>query len=206
MSFGLRSLRSWPDERGMASMICQWSSRCLAPSSSGSEVTSTIGKALFHLRYRKLPLAWHETSNGLFIDGTYSAKRQITEETIHIKAIVVTDQAAGTAGMKLVARPAPQAAINDETAQQGLTARTPPAKPFCHGAVTKHRVAYACALERWGCAWPRSRKSRTCGARGRVSTNNCLSVASNWRLLQQGRLRQTEPTRWRRRSCTGCWF
>src|SRR5215470_437453 len=39
--------------------------------------------------------------------------RQITEETIHMKAIVVTDQAAGTAGMKLVERPEPQAAINE---------------------------------------------------------------------------------------------
>ena len=29
-----------------------------------------------------------------------------------MKAIVVTDQAAGTAGMKLVERPEPQAAIN----------------------------------------------------------------------------------------------
>src|SRR5437762_5567257 len=35
------------------------------------------------------------------------------EETIPMKAIVVTDQAAGTAGMKLVERPEPQAAIND---------------------------------------------------------------------------------------------
>src|SRR6516164_6635400 len=52
-------------------------------------------------------------SNGLFIAETYPAKRQITEETIHMKAIVVTDQAAGTAGMKLVERPEPQAAIND---------------------------------------------------------------------------------------------
>ena len=33
--------------------------------------------------------------------------------TIPMKAIVVTDQAAGTAGMKLVERPEPQAAIND---------------------------------------------------------------------------------------------
>jgi NADPH:quinone reductase-like Zn-dependent oxidoreductase len=32
-----------------------WSRRCSAPSSSGSEVTSTIGKALLHLRFRKLP-------------------------------------------------------------------------------------------------------------------------------------------------------
>src|SRR5262249_7463762 len=45
------------------------------------------------------------------------AKRQITEETIHMKAIVVTDQAAGTAGMTLVERPEPQAAINDVLVQ-----------------------------------------------------------------------------------------
>src|ERR1700742_2866767 len=35
------------------------------------------------------------------------------EETIIMKAIVVTDQAAGTAGMKLAERPEPQAAIHD---------------------------------------------------------------------------------------------
>lgn len=34
-----------------------------------------------------------------------------------MKAIVVTDQAAGTAGMKLVDRPEPQAAINDVVVQ-----------------------------------------------------------------------------------------
>src|SRR5262252_348779 len=34
----------------------------------------------------------------------------MTEETIPMKAIVVTDQAAGTAGMKLVERPEPQGA------------------------------------------------------------------------------------------------
>ena len=33
-----------------------------------------------------------------------------------MKAIVVTDHAAGTAGMKLVERPEPQAAINDVVA------------------------------------------------------------------------------------------
>jgi NADPH:quinone reductase-like Zn-dependent oxidoreductase len=37
----------------------------------------------------------------------------MTEETIPVKAIVVTDQAAGTAGMTLVERPEPPAAIND---------------------------------------------------------------------------------------------
>src|SRR6516225_785880 len=60
---------------------------------------------------------WHETSNGIFIAGTYPAKRQITEETIPMKAIVATDQAAGTAGMKLAERPEPQAAINDVVVQ-----------------------------------------------------------------------------------------
>src|SRR5207244_2690453 len=39
--------------------------------------------------------------------------RQMTEEKIMMKAIVVTDQAAGTTGMKLVERPEPQVAIND---------------------------------------------------------------------------------------------
>ena len=34
-----------------------------------------------------------------------------------MKAIVVTDQAAGTAGMTLVERPEPQAAINDLVVQ-----------------------------------------------------------------------------------------
>src|SRR5262244_381533 len=37
----------------------------------------------------------------------------MTEEAIHMKAIVVTDQAAGLAGMKLTERPEPWAAIND---------------------------------------------------------------------------------------------
>ena len=41
------------------------------------------------------------------------AEKHMTEEAITMKAIVVTDQAAGTAGMKLVERPEPQAAIND---------------------------------------------------------------------------------------------
>ena len=52
-------------------------------------------------------------SNGLSIPATFPAKRQMTKEKIIMKAIVVTAQAAGTAGMKLVERPEPQAAIND---------------------------------------------------------------------------------------------
>src|SRR5512143_2227017 len=39
------------------------------------------------------------------------------KETIHMKAIVLTDQAAGTAGMKLVERPEPQPSINDVVVQ-----------------------------------------------------------------------------------------
>src|SRR5262249_27715944 len=60
---------------------------------------------------------WHEMSNGLLIAATFQPKREMTEETIHMKAIIVTDQAAGTAGMKLVERPEPPAAINDVIVQ-----------------------------------------------------------------------------------------
>src|SRR6266852_243170 len=49
--------------------------------------------------------------------ATFPPKRQMTEEKIIMKAIVVTDQAAGTAGMTLVERPEPQAAINDVVVQ-----------------------------------------------------------------------------------------
>src|SRR3569832_2343808 len=56
---------------------------------------------------------WHEMSNGLSNAARFPAKRQLTEETIPMKAIVVTDLAAGTAGMKLAERPEPPAAIND---------------------------------------------------------------------------------------------
>jgi NADPH:quinone reductase-like Zn-dependent oxidoreductase len=41
----------------------------------------------------------------------------MNEEKIPMKAIVVTDQAAGTAGMKLVERPEPQPSINDVVVQ-----------------------------------------------------------------------------------------
>ena len=44
---------------------------------------------------------------------TFPPDRQMTEEAIPMKAIVVTDEAAGTAGMTLVERPEPEAAIND---------------------------------------------------------------------------------------------
>src|SRR4026207_2046207 len=43
-----------------------------------------------------------------------------------MKAIVVTDQAAGTAGMTLVERPEPQAAINDVVGQVHAAGFVPP--------------------------------------------------------------------------------
>jgi hypothetical protein len=56
-------------------------------------------------------------SNGLSNAATFPPKRQITGEKIIMKAIMVTDQAAGTAGMKLAERPEQQAAINDVIVQ-----------------------------------------------------------------------------------------
>jgi hypothetical protein len=73
---------------------------------------------------------WHEMSNRLSSAATFPAKRQITEEKITMKAIVVTDQAAGTAGMKLVERPEPQAAINDVVVQVHASSHQP-VRPRC---------------------------------------------------------------------------
>src|SRR5215813_3450034 len=46
-----------------------------------------------------------------------SKQKRMTAQMKSMKAIVVTDQAAGTAGMKLVERPKPPAAINDVIVQ-----------------------------------------------------------------------------------------
>ena len=46
-----------------------------------------------------------------------ASRDTMAKETILMKAIVVTDQAAGTAGMKLMERPEPRAAINDVVVQ-----------------------------------------------------------------------------------------
>jgi NADPH:quinone reductase-like Zn-dependent oxidoreductase len=62
-------------------------------------------------------MAWHEMSNGRSNAATFPTKRQLTEEKIAMKAIVVTDQAAGTAGMTLAERPEPRAATNDVLVQ-----------------------------------------------------------------------------------------
>jgi NADPH:quinone reductase-like Zn-dependent oxidoreductase len=52
-------------------------------------------------------------SNRLSVAAASSAEHQATGEEIHMKAIIVTDPAQGTAGMRLAERPEPQAAIND---------------------------------------------------------------------------------------------
>jgi len=57
------------------------------------------------------------TGNTLIVATSQQKKSQMGEATITMKAIVVTDRAAGTAGMTLVERPAPQAAINDVIVQ-----------------------------------------------------------------------------------------
>src|SRR5258708_24297145 len=57
-------------------------------------------------------------SNGLSNAATFPPpNRQMTEDTIHMKAVVGTDKAAGLAGMRLTERPKPPAAINDVIVQ-----------------------------------------------------------------------------------------
>src|ERR1041384_6473596 len=56
-------------------------------------------------------------SSGHSAAATFLPKRQMTAENIIMRAIVVTDQAGGTAGRKLAGRPEPQAAINDVIVQ-----------------------------------------------------------------------------------------
>src|SRR3546814_9071490 len=56
---------------------------------------------------------WKTSSRAAITAG----EKHMTEETSTLKAIVVTDQAAGTAGMTLAERPEPQAAINDVVVQ-----------------------------------------------------------------------------------------
>src|SRR3954469_12206727 len=60
---------------------------------------------------------WQQMSNGLSIPAPFPPTRHVTEATIPMKAIVVTDQTAGTAGMTLAEPPEPPAAINDVVVQ-----------------------------------------------------------------------------------------
>src|SRR4029077_5720282 len=120
VSFLLSVARAWlrRTPRGLSCLPIRGSSRCPAPSSSEGEVTSTTGKALFHLRFRKLPMAPGMRCRTSFPTlAIFPPKRQMTEEKIIMKAIVVTDQAGGRAGMTLVERPEPQAATTDVVVQ-----------------------------------------------------------------------------------------
>lgn len=49
----------------------------------------------------------------------------LTHENTTMKAIIVTDQDAGTAGMKLEERPKPQASLNDVVVQVHASGFTP---------------------------------------------------------------------------------
>src|SRR5215470_10477918 len=60
---------------------------------------------------------WYAMSNGRSNAAAFPRKRQMTEEKIVMKEIVVTDQAAGKAGMRLAERPEPRAATNDVVVQ-----------------------------------------------------------------------------------------
>src|SRR5258706_10834430 len=98
----------------LASMMCHWSSRSPAPSSSGSEVTfhhwqSAVPPSLSEATHGP----WHEMSNGHSDAATFPPKRQMTAEKIIMRAIVVTDQAAGTAGEAVVGAAQPPAPAKD---------------------------------------------------------------------------------------------
>ena len=71
-----------------------------------------------------------------------------------MKAIVVTEQAAGTAGMKLVERPEPQPAINDVVVQVHTSGFVPlnwrgPRPGPIGGTVTEHRRSPATSWPEW---------------------------------------------------------
>src|SRR6202008_3403673 len=60
----------------------------------------------------------HQRSNlECGVQAETNKQYSVTAQMKSMKAIVVTDQAAGTAGMKLVERPEPPAAINDVVVQ-----------------------------------------------------------------------------------------
>src|SRR6185295_13017783 len=91
-------------------LICHWSSplpRTEQFEKRGHAVPPSLSETT-HGR-------WHRCRMGFPLPAPFPTQR--TEETIHMKAIVVTDQAAGTAGMALVERPEPHAAINDVVVQ-----------------------------------------------------------------------------------------
>jgi NADPH:quinone reductase-like Zn-dependent oxidoreductase len=74
----------------------------------GVQIVETVRE-----RHQRLVMIAHDGNRA----PTFPPEKQMTKETIPMKTIVVTDQAAGTAGMKLAARPEPSAAINDVIVQ-----------------------------------------------------------------------------------------
>src|SRR5215813_8945450 len=61
---------------------------------------------------RRSSRTWRDTQIASVAAGT-RARHSDSREAIPMRAIVVTDEAAGTAGMTLAERPEPSAAIND---------------------------------------------------------------------------------------------
>lgn len=75
-------------------------------------------------------------------------------ESQAMKAIVVTDKSAGTAGMKLVERPRPQAAINDVVVQVYASGFVPrswngPPPGLIASAITGHRQSLVTSWPEW---------------------------------------------------------
>src|SRR4030095_4846440 len=92
------------------------------PSTRPSDARGRRSSAFVHERHAHIDARGHQWPLALDVERafhplTFSRKGKMTEETIPMKAIVVTDQAAGTAGMTLVERPEPRAAINDVVVQ-----------------------------------------------------------------------------------------
>jgi hypothetical protein len=88
------------------------------PTSRGSSLQingARAGSASFGSQVAALPT--RHSRNQERRKETNDRGENFTEEKIIMKAIVVTDQAAGTAGMTLVERPEPEAAINDVVVQ-----------------------------------------------------------------------------------------
>src|SRR5262245_6174283 len=72
----------------------------------------------------------------------------VTAQMKSMKAIVVTDQAAGTAGMKLVERPEPPAAINDVIVQIHASGFVPTELAW-PSTGTEHRRSPATSWPEW---------------------------------------------------------
>src|SRR4051794_3331737 len=95
-----------------------FNSRRAMPGGVFARPTRSVLSRPWH-RLHSHPSLDHQSSRPYFCS---SARELENDDTPHtgrpmMKAIVVTDQAAGTAGMRLVDRPQPQAAINDVVVQ-----------------------------------------------------------------------------------------